>query len=241
MSRVSRIVAPAVVAGMALLTGTEAQAGRPPEVYSVLEGHDSVTDRPAIVLVGKRVTSFRTFELRHPDGTDAGVLERAFKSKTMLVFRCPAGLPAGTYDLVLSYGKKNPVEQKHQVELSHGGVLPGSLGESDLSSALMAELRDAETLGGFDPAQTRARSAWTASRRTTTSSSRRASARTAARSRRATTTTTRPMRCARSWVTRGRSTTRPTRSSGRSSRASRRGCSTAPPTVTTISTTARPS
>ena len=48
----------------------EAQAAPPPEVYSILEGRDSTTERPALMVIGKRMHVYRTFELRYPDGKE---------------------------------------------------------------------------------------------------------------------------------------------------------------------------
>ncbi len=151
MSRAPRVAALALLAVVALVSGPEANAAPPPRVYSVIEGRDAATDQPTVVLIGRRVSSYRTWAFQFPDGSDAGAPERAYKSRAMVVFRLPAGLPAGAYRLVLSYGRRNPVSHTHAVEITHGGVLPGSLIATDLDTALMSDLVDAETLGGEGP------------------------------------------------------------------------------------------
>jgi hypothetical protein len=121
-----------------------------PAVYSVVEGKDTASGRPVLVLLGNGLTGCKTFELTDGLGNPAGDVLLEVKSRNLLVLALPDGLVQGTYTLTLGYGKG--LEQTHQVVLSAGQALPGTVENGALAADLRTDLDDAATLGGHSPA-----------------------------------------------------------------------------------------
>jgi hypothetical protein len=95
--------------------------GSPPTVYSAIEGQDTRTGAPILVLIGTKLTKFTEFTLTAEGGEDAGGVTLVLKGKSMLVLGLPNGIEAGTYTL-RCMGKKGT----HEAEVSIGNLCFGS-------------------------------------------------------------------------------------------------------------------
>jgi hypothetical protein len=124
-----------------------ALGGQAPQVYTVAEARSSDGSGPVIVLAGKALSRFRTFDLLmaggEPSGLSLTLLSKSSGSVTLAVGGDPA---AGTY--LLSAAEKSGEEQSFTVALGNGKALPGSVVDGALGPALRADLDDAATLGG---------------------------------------------------------------------------------------------
>jgi hypothetical protein len=136
---------------LALAMTGEVRAASAPSVYSVIEGRDSASQRPVLVLVGKSLTKFTSFVLRDAQQQEvpAGA-ELILRSKTMVVVGLPQDLPGGRYSLAGIYAKTQ--EMAFAVDVGNGCPLPGTVDVGALGDALRTDLSDAETLQGLAPA-----------------------------------------------------------------------------------------
>jgi hypothetical protein len=139
------------ILGLAAVTASPPAArAATPAVYTVVEGKDTSTGKPVLVLLGNGLTGCKSFELTDSLGNPAGDVVLVLKSRNMAVLSLPEGLPQGTYGLTLGYGRG--LEQSHQVVLTNGMPLEGTVQETALATTLKDDLDDAATLGGHAPA-----------------------------------------------------------------------------------------
>jgi hypothetical protein len=135
------------------VTGTAHAAD--PEVFSVLEAQEA-TDvssserRPVLIVFGNLLTRYRSVELRDVQGAPVGTAQLRLKSKNVLVVDVDPSTTRGKYTLALLPARGDPALR--EVTIARGGVLPGTIDEAQLTTALKNQLADAETLGGNDAA-----------------------------------------------------------------------------------------
>jgi hypothetical protein len=149
MGKAARIALLGILGLAAVVTGTPSAGAATPAVHSVVEGRDTSGGKPVLVLLGTGLTAVRTFALADAFDVDVGPVLLQVRSRNMLVLAVPEGLPQGVYSLTLGYGKG--LEQAHQVVLSNGSPLPGTVQDAALSTDLRVDLEDAVTLGGHLP------------------------------------------------------------------------------------------
>jgi len=146
-----RPVLSAVAVGLVaagFLVARDALAAPVPVVNSIVEGREGGTNKEVIVVVGNNLTGVSQFNLADTTGTLAGQLTVTLKTKNLLVFGLPDGLPSAHYTLRLFYGKNSSGQIAFDIVVSNLVVPPASVTSGSLDPALRADINDADTLGG---------------------------------------------------------------------------------------------
>jgi hypothetical protein len=152
MRRVVAVVFALGLASAVWFAGSAAIAAPAPVVSSIVEGRQGGTNKEVIVVVGNNLTAVNGFNLADTSGVLAGQLTVALKTKNLLVFNLPDGIPAAHYTLRLFYGKGSNGQIAFDIIISNLAVAPGTVQGASLDAALRADLNDCDTLGGRDSA-----------------------------------------------------------------------------------------
>jgi endosialidase-like protein/trimeric autotransporter adhesin len=155
-----RAAATAAITVLAWTTFEPTAHAATPNVVSVIEGRQSTTGTPVIVLVGTGLTAIKTFELTDPFGMPGGeTLTPTLRTKTLVVLDVNGPLSPGTYDLILGYGKAGATTIAHfpytgpQWTTGPNGVYVGSgrvgIGVSDPTASLQVDGREGVLFRGF--------------------------------------------------------------------------------------------
>jgi hypothetical protein len=146
-----------VAAGACVVVASpqEALAAPGAQVFTVIEGRDTSAatgGRGYLVLIGQKLTTIRTIELRDSADADAGPMGAPLlKSPTMFVLALPEGLPAGQYELVLTPARGTALRVKANV--TYGAPPAGTIDDTKLTASLKQKVDDgnATALGGLPP------------------------------------------------------------------------------------------
>jgi hypothetical protein len=136
-------------AGVAGLFSGEVRGASPPQVCSVIEGRDTASERPVLVMLGKGLTKFSAYSLRNGFGEEVAAVDLLLRGKTMLVLGLPPDLAPGRYALVATWAKTQ--EMAFNVDVGNGAPMPASVDLAALAESLRTDLSDAETLQGLAP------------------------------------------------------------------------------------------
>jgi len=136
------------IVSVGLLVARDAIAGPAPVVSSIVEGREGGTNKEVIVVVGNNLTAVNQFNLADTTGTLAGQLTVTLKTKNLLVFGLPDGLPAAHYTMRLFYGKNAANQIAFDIVVSNLVVPPAAVSAAALDPVLRTDLNDADTLGG---------------------------------------------------------------------------------------------
>lgn len=122
-------------------------AATAPEIYSVSEGRDATSSKPLVIITGKKLTKFKTFNLYESDATTfLGAPQWISATPATFVLGLPTNLPPGTYVLVASDGKGT--DESLTITVGNGRPLPAAVSNASLDPGLRTDLDDAATLEG---------------------------------------------------------------------------------------------
>ena len=85
-----------------------------PAVAGIYDGRDDVTGNRVLTIFGKGLSAVKAVSLQIDDVTQVGGTVLLFKTRTMILFGLPTGLPKGSYIVRLYYGKAL-TQQDHPV------------------------------------------------------------------------------------------------------------------------------
>jgi hypothetical protein len=129
------------------LAPAQALAAAAPEIYSIIEGRDTRTGQPVLVLMGKKLTKIKGYDILPVDSLELyDEPETLLRGKSMVVIGLQDDLPQGAYTLRLFYGKGDQLDL--DVNLATRQALPGSINIESLQNDLRDDLDDAKTLEG---------------------------------------------------------------------------------------------
>ena len=102
MKRIHGLAAAALLGAGALIAfGPRAEAATPPQVLSITEERDAIGNRPRLVVEGKRLTKFVSYNLVDMQNPMPVMVELVSRKPTRLVLAFPGATPPGDYMLTL--------------------------------------------------------------------------------------------------------------------------------------------
>jgi len=142
----------------ALLAGIAAFGAAPlvlaagaPQVESVVEGRDTASGRPVLIVLGRKLTLFREFALVRVSTSEEFAVADSYRSKNLLLLGLPASFTAadaGDYTLRLGWSRG---DETVPLSLAIGRTGDGAVTTDSFDPVLRADLDDATTLGGRTP------------------------------------------------------------------------------------------
>ena len=138
-------------AGLAWMTGGGEAFAADPAVYSIVEGRETDTDKPVLVVYGNLLTTVDSFEiLAVGDTGDGTALVTTIESSAYVVLTLPEDLAQGDYELSALDKQGNLIGSAFALRLRLGLPLVGTVTTAMLTSDAATALDDAETLEGKD-------------------------------------------------------------------------------------------